>query len=133
MTAGHVIEDGSMDQGTAKEEGEKLVWGYALQIESTRYTDGLDKEKEREREHILDVQQVVVPCTKSKMIGRYPEREKPRKNQERIKFEGCIRQPGKDTKQYLAAYMNLGKNPMLEGRFLDSLLYQWYLKPKPSE
>ena len=41
---------------------------------------------------------MVVPSTKSGKIGKHPEREEPRENQERVKFEVCTRQPGKDNK-----------------------------------
>lgn len=44
---------------------------------------------------------MLVPSTKSEKIGKHPEREEPKENQERMKFEVCIRQPGKDNKYYL--------------------------------
>lgn len=43
-----VIEDGSLDQGTARKDRGKLIFGYALKIESVGLTDGLDI-REREK------------------------------------------------------------------------------------
>lgn len=43
-----VIEDGSLDQGTAGKDRGKLIFGYALKVESVGLTDGLDI-REREK------------------------------------------------------------------------------------